>query len=170
MNSIEFKISHDTCARLMDYSREYAQLGYQNFYGLADRPRYREGGGCSAFGTSFLDVAGILDSEFENNWTRDIQVQNRFIGGKENGGKKVPLRYLMSRASHGEHWAVPPEPSREIFFWDPDKIYRWIETQYQSPMPWGNPVAKTKNHKSLGLVYDRTAIPTPSDSFWRSNP
>src|SRR5690606_25647160 len=49
ISSIEYSISSKTCARALDYLSEYKQKNYDQIYGgLQSRPRYGEGGGCSA--------------------------------------------------------------------------------------------------------------------------
>ena len=77
--SLSIQISASGCARLTDYYTEYRDRGYSRSYGLTLRPRYEEGGGCSAFAVSFLDVAGLLSPEFTRAWTRTLQVPLNLI-------------------------------------------------------------------------------------------
>ena len=53
-------VNEATTKRLFHYLDTYVREGHDRHYGMRNRPLYGEGGGCSAFGASFLETAGLL--------------------------------------------------------------------------------------------------------------
>src|SRR5262249_21617026 len=126
---IRFRVSDAACGRMRQYYDEYRARGLDRFYGLHLRPLYGEGAGCSAFGTSFLEVAGILDPELSASWSHVRDVPESLIG---DGGKpKVGLLPLLFSSRAGR-WAKPGEPARRIGFWDPDRMFAWIQATWKA--------------------------------------
>jgi hypothetical protein len=152
---IDFMISPATCQRAAQYLAEYHALGYDKIYGgLADRPRYGEGAGCSAFGQSVLEIAGLMAPSWYQDWTRSVRVPYTLVGGPLTN-EDVPLAEVLF-GSHAMRWADPGERSFDLFFWDPDRIYNWI-----------NQNSAIKRGKAKGLFLDRRETPTPTDPFWK---
>ena len=65
---IRFAISDEMSIRLWNYYKQYCARGMDEHYGGANRPIYGEGGGCSAFGVSFIEAAGLMKAEYQENW------------------------------------------------------------------------------------------------------
>jgi hypothetical protein len=160
-----------TCARVLEYYKQFGELGYQNNYGLPNRPRHREGGGCSAFATSILDVAGILEEDFVKSWSLNLVIPKIMVGGPLTG-KKISFRKLYFLKGSLNHW--DPSDSQTGFpisFYDPDRMHKWLLDTWarEKANPSGQFITE-RNKKSYGLVIDRTLVPTPTDSFWIDDP
>ncbi|MCM0605179.1 MAG: hypothetical protein KA715_03745 [Xanthomonadaceae bacterium] len=166
LSLLRIEVNPTTCRRMLDYHKEYQQLGFDQHYGLVNRPRYREGGGCSAFGASFLDVAGVLDPKWVASWNKTIHIPEKYIGGPDSGRKvsflKIALLYAKDR------WARENEPQRKLNFWDPDEMHRWVKTTWnqEKKSPSGDYELFFRG-KAKGLKVDRTWVPTPNESFWK---
>lgn len=164
INFTTFQISHNTCERLHQYFTEYKQKGYEAHYGLPNRPLLGEGGGCSAYGMSFLEVAGILDQELVKSWSYDLRVPLEFIGNPISD-KKVNVATLLSPFKD-YRWANEDEPHKKIFFWDPDTMYRWVKEK-TSRAPASNYQVIEKDGMQ-GLIFDKSQVPTPTSPIWKN--
>lgn len=164
LSFLNFKINQQTCERLAQYIQEYDQRDYDLHYGLPNRPRYGEGSGCSAFGASFLDVAGLLDAEYRDQWTRVLRVPLSYIGG--------PLtdQYVSIFSTFfASKWANENEPHRSIYFWDPDLMHAWVKKIWDQQIKNPNGVYHTlKKGNAIGLSTDRRHVSTPKDSIWKN--
>ena len=170
---LEFLISPETCDRLIRYLEEYRERGYDRIYGhLNSLPLKGESGGCTAFGMSFLELAGLQDAEFEKTWMQHLIVPKRLIGGPSTG-ERVPFARLLtdlesrwdSDLSHG---------GRKIDFWDPEKMVIWTrialhDLKRGSPrvFPW--PAFPSRRGRSEGIVFDAHLIPTPQGPIFRNH-
>ena len=166
MSFLRVDISPTTCKRLLDYHKEYQQLGFDRHYGLVNRPRYREGAGCTAFATSVLDVGGLLDSEWTQAWNKTIRIPEKYIGGPSTG-RHVKFLKIALLFAH-DRWATEDEPHRKLSFWDPDEMHRWLKRTWnqEKKSPTGTYELFYRG-KAKGLRVNRTWVPTPNDSFWR---
>lgn len=173
MNFVKFLIAPKTCHRLHAYLTEYKERGYSKNYGLPNRPRYGEGAGCSAFGVSFVDIAGILSDDLVQAWSLNLNISEKLIGGPLTGQKVALRKILFDRAG----WSTPitteagsrmvaDTGAKELFFWDPDTMYQWVKKSWKETPPVG--FEKVSSGKSLGLVTDATQIPTPADPIWKN--
>jgi hypothetical protein len=160
---LKLALSGPTCGRLKDYAREFEAQGHSRYYGLPLRPRKGEGAGCSAFGMSFLEVAGALQTsplrEASERWSRSLLVPKSLIGTME---RRVPLPALALKSS--------PWPLREsgttapIFFWEPNRMYDWVGEQLLlgAESPW----KEITEGRHTGLALDLRSIPTPTEPFF----
>jgi hypothetical protein len=160
--AIRYQISQSTCERLLQFEREYRENGYEQNYGLPRRPRYREGGGCTAYGTSYLELAGLLTEEMRHQWSKTIRVPQDLIGAPE-GDRWVSVGQLLT--NFWRRWARPEHPHREVFFWDPDAMYQWINAAYDSGR---TDFGRQKVGAVKVLTLDATDVPTPTDPIWLS--
>jgi hypothetical protein len=119
---IRFQLSRASYERVRLYLQEYREHQVGRFYGLPHRPRHKEGGGCSAFAASFLEVAGVMSSEFKQHCSAEVRVPEAFL-------KNVSIFRLLMPFSSGKSWATASEPGRNIFFWDPDMMHTWIKSR-----------------------------------------
>lgn len=158
-------ISQQTCERLVTYLEEYKANGSNHFYGLTNRPRYGEGAGCSAFGVSFLDVAGLLDQEFIDHWSYFIRFPERLIGEKSEQKKVSLFRLLLLRKKYNR-WAKKEEAGRSIFFWDPDTMFNWAEEKIQTQSPSNFAYEIIELGQTKGLLIDHTTKETPTEPIW----
>lgn len=64
-------------------------------------------------------------------------------------------------------WAKKDSDHFELFFWDPDKMHRWVKrTHARGGTYQGLPFEKTQYGKSKGLRLDVSNVPTPTDPFF----
>ncbi len=160
---IKLTLSSPTCGRLMDYAREFEAKGHSRFYGLPLRPRKGEGAGCSAFGMSFLEIAGALQAsplrEASMRWSRSLLVPKSLIGTQERG---VPLAALALKSNP---WPLrESEKTAPIFFWEPNRMYDWVGEQLLlgAASPW----QEISEGRHSGLALDLSSIPTPAEPFF----
>mgnify|MGYP001595112981 CR=1 FL=1 len=160
---IRFKLSQETSKRLFDYYEMYRDRGHCNHYGGANRPRYSEGGGCSAFGVSFLEVAGLMTMDYESNWQVEVNIPEKHYGGPLTG-KNVPFSDVVVDNWKDSKWAVDDEAHINLKMWDPSLIYKWILAQHARELKDGTPyyLAVTFG-KAKGLVVDCRQMPTPTE-------
>jgi hypothetical protein len=158
LNFINFKISAETSKRLIQYLNEYKQRRCEVRYGLPNKPLLAEGGGCSAFAVSFLEVAGLLFEEFKTSWSYQIKVPEVLIGSPISQ-KKINFLKIFLR----HEWAYENESHRNIFFWDPDTIYHWVQNKLDQAKPHQRDV----RFGVPGLIYETQNIPTPKIPIWK---
>ncbi len=127
LSLMKFSISESVYQRLQQYLNEYRLRGYYKNYGLPNRPRYGEGGGCSAFAMSFLEIAGLMRDTFKKSWSYNLKVPLRLLGGPLSTDRKVSIWDILGAKS----WAQTDEDFREIFFWHPDDIDSWIKKDHK---------------------------------------
>lgn len=164
LSFLQFKIKSATCKRLVQYVNEFTSKGYMANYALPHRPRYGEGSGCSAFGASFIELAGLMEEEFKNAWSRHLRVPEKYIG-KPISDKKVPITSLLLPLSKTS-WAEENEPHRKIFFWSPDDMHEWVLKKIKNDFPKEYQITKRDN--AWGLIYDRTHIETPNGPIFQN--
>jgi hypothetical protein len=169
---LRFGLSKAACARLVRYLDEYRDRGYEARYGLPLRPLYGEGAGCSAFGASFLEQAGLLEgplgAELKAAWSGQVRVPESLIGADESpSGRRVSWLALLAGA-RGWRWARPAEPGREIFFWDPDLLNSWIRRTWarERAHPTGRFVLEQAG-RARGLAFDARNNAVPTGPLWR---
>lgn len=153
---LSFEISPTTCQRLLQYQDEYRQRGFGANYGLPNRPRYGEGAGCSAYATSFLEVAGLLTEEFHQAWKRSLRIPAEQIGGPTTGRHVALSEILFDPFSA---WARAEEVHQDVPAWDPDLMHRWIVETFNRKDPRFN---RFKQIKAKGLWADARLVPTPT--------
>jgi hypothetical protein len=170
VNFLQFAINPTTCARLADYATEYQARGYDQAYGLPNRPRHGEGAGCTAFAASFLELAGLHSNHLRSRWNK-TRLAPAFLTGGPLTGHFVPLMALL-RPLRPLRWARPDEPHYAVNFYDPDALVRHIESSWNAGRnPLGDDTAAgnpdfTMMGIAKGFVFDATAVRTPNDPVW----
>lgn len=164
---MKFLLSPSMGKRLLRYFDEYKEKKCDEHYGGANRSRYAEGGGCSPFGVSFIDVAGFMKPEYENAWKVTLEVPKKLCGGPAFG-KRVSFKSLVTAGG----WAKPGEDSAQLEMWDPTLMYRWMINEWKKE--FANPSGKyilEKNKKTMSLVIDcRDIKADESAPIWLSGP
>lgn len=163
INFTRFKMNQGQCQRLLTYLDEYKEKNVGKFYGLFQRPLYGEGSGCSAFGASFLDVAGIMNDEFRNHWSNTVNIPLKYVGPPARE-EKISLIDLMLNA--GE-WAKENEPHDVLTYWDPDRMYKWVQDKV-SRAEEAYPIMELDRVK--GVILDVSELPVPSEPIWKQAP
>lgn len=163
---MKFLLSPSMGKRLLQYFREYKEKKCDEHYGGANRPRYAEGGGCSPFGVSFIEVAGFLLPEYEKEWKVTLEVPKRLCGGPAFK-KRVSFKSLISAGA----WAKPGEDSAQLEMWDPTLMFRWMVNEWKKEFsaPTGKYILE-KNKKTMSLVLDCRDIEASDGQIWLSGP
>jgi hypothetical protein len=152
LSRIEFLVRSETCARLLEYFREYEARGYGALYGLPNRPRHGEGAGCSAFAVSFLELGGLLHPEFVQGWRLTVRAPAALLGDDR---RPVSLWQVFASSASGR-WAFATEPGRNVTFWDPDTMHRWTTDRLRREGKRGNTLRLDARH-----------VPTPLSPIWK---
>lgn len=160
VNFLTLRISESQCARALKYLSEYREKNVGRYYGLANRPRFGEGSGCSAFGASFIDVLNLIDEDMRLSWSQTMNIPLAF-SGRPLREENVNILSLMMNASS---WAKEDEPHQKLTYWDPDKMHAWVKRKYETKAP-NFSLAKKEN--SIGVVIDRSQVPVPEEPIWR---
>lgn len=158
-NFLKIILNEQQCSRALTYLQEYRSQNVGRYYGLANRPRHGEGAGCSAFGTSFLDVLNLIDEDMREGWSQTVNIPLELAGAPLTE-KSVSLLSVMFNSGS---WAKENEKHQKLTFWDPDRMFAWVKNkaakQHQSYT-----VSKIEN--SLGIVMDKSHIPSPEEPIW----
>jgi hypothetical protein len=168
---IEAKISPENYERLHCYIKEYQARGYHTIYNGFNRPREGQGAGCTAFGLSFFDVAGILPRHWANQWSVSVEVPYRLIG-RPISNKSIPLGKVFFSGA----WAKEHEASLTFKISDPYLIYEWITDQWVqltedrgsvSKQPLLNTAVEALlRGNAKGIKVDFSHIPPPNEPIF----
>lgn len=159
LNFITFNLSEAQCQRASQYLTEYRKNNVGRHYGLANRPRFGEGAGCTAFGSSFPDVLNILDQDMKEAWSQSVNIPLELAGPplREEG---VSLFKVMFNAGS---WANEKDPHQRLTFWDPDRMYKWVQDKVAKKQA-GYTVEKVGVVE--GIVMDKSHVPVPQEPIW----
>ena len=176
---LEIQINPKTCDRLLTYFNEYKARHYYKQYGFRNRPRYGEGGICTAFGVSFLDLAGVLTPEMTSYWQTSIRVPSALAGKPTLGenpidefagnGSVVSDWELLGLIDPYTTWPTADQQGIDVTLNDPDKMFDWIDQRvtYAQHNPRAAQWVEFDHGSFKGIVLDRTSTPTPTDPIWR---
>ena len=166
MNWLTHKISRKTCERLKKYIQSYKNENLDEVYGLVFNPRKKEGAGCSAFGISMLEVAGLMTDEFKTEFSHRLFI-NHNLDGFTKDGEKVSFFKILGGLGGSRKWAKNKDTGRELFFWRPNLMYNWAQNKIKiiRRRNLRNYKIETRG-KTQGLVIDATRQPTPSEEIF----
>ena len=162
-----FYISDEAAERMIRFFKSYKADTDSNEchgvrYGGAFWPRYKgEGAGCSAFAVSFLDLAGILEDEFDE-WLVEINIPMELIGGPYNHYNEVRLSDIKKH----ESWCVDNDTSDYEHFeiYDPTLMYEWIQgVWYKQNLQDVLTVTPVQLNHAKGIRIDGRNLPVPED-------
>ncbi len=189
-----FLINPASCHRTKKYLNEYRSKNLGDHYGLYLRPRHQEGAGCTAFASSVLEIAGILNADIKSAWSKEVRVQEKYIGHPV-ADRTVKVNTLLF-SSEAKKWATLNEPHRKLFFYDTQFMYSWLKKIWDAGMKgkWPKGYAKDEqNYKQwhqkiwvtipapgtidgwedvyvsngvMSIVADMRILPTPTENFW----
>lgn len=159
LNFVTFKLNEGQCQRASQYLTEYRKNNVGRHYGLANRPRFGEGAGCTAFGSSFPDVLNILDQEMRETWSQSVNIPME-LAGPPLRDEGVSLFKVMFNAGS---WANEKDPHQRLTFWDPDKMYKWVQEKVAKKQT-GYEVTKIQNVD--GIIIDKSHVPAPKEPIW----
>ncbi|MBL7715429.1 MAG: hypothetical protein JNL01_08150 [Bdellovibrionales bacterium] len=170
MRYIAYDISASTCRRLATYLTEYRENKVYTRYGLPNSPRHAEGAGCSAFGVSLVELAGLLTSDLKAAWSMNIAAPAKLVGGPMTG-KRVSLLSLLIRSKKNRRWAESGEAQFGVFFYEPDLIFKWIGARIDEEV--ANPSGRfeiERQGKVIGMRIDARNVSTPKEPIWWVQP
>lgn len=163
INFVKFKLNEGQCKRAFQYLDEYRKHNVGRYYGLANRPLYGEGSGCSAFGASFVDLLNIIDQEMKDSWSHSVNIPLELAGPPLRDEGVNLLKIMMNSRS----WAKDTERYQTLSFWDPDKMFNWVKKKVELKQP-GYSVVKIQN--AMGIEMDKSYLPVPLEPIWRKEP
>lgn len=171
---IKVRVTADIARRLSTFLEAFRARGSDKFYGGPNRPRHGEGGGCSAFGMSFLSLAGALAEEMDRHFLMRVRMPRGLIGEVPKG--KVSL-WTIFRSPLGLRWAYPDEDGAPLDIYDPDAMYAWIDRSrgrisraqtltLTAPNGFAPTLALDSEGDALGLVIDARKAPAATEPIW----
>lgn len=129
LSAVTFVLSRESCHRMLDYHQWIQQSPYPRYYGFAARPRYLEGGGCSAFAASYAEVAGVLSPRLRSAWSRTVKIPRGLVARPELGERLGISSALISSLSR--RWALETEPHVALDLFDPDLMHAWAVASWR---------------------------------------
>lgn len=159
---LRFKISAAACTRIVTYMKEYKENNLERYYSLYSRPLYGEGAGCSAFGASFLQVAGLMTQELEAAWTINLQLPKKLIG-RPFIEQDVAFWKVIT---DGQTWGSNDDTSEDFTFWEPDRMHQWASKIIRAKA-LNSSYQVIQIYKAQGLYLDASLRPVPFDPIWK---
>lgn len=184
---LKFRISKEQCSQMKVYLQDYIYHGLDARYGsLVDRPLRGDGAGCAAFGMAFVRALGIIplreedldELHFANEWRRTINISENYIGDAINDA--VIGVFGLWKRTETLPWQHPGVPYRTISFWDPERIFAWIQLAAAGEVgipvyfsaPNGEsalgelPAKNISNEKMVGVEIDAAQLPIRVSPLW----
>jgi hypothetical protein len=159
---IKFKLNRMAFERLKQYLEEYRSSGYGNIYNGDNTPREGTGSGCSAFGISFIELAGLLPEEVLIKWMVHKTVPEKLIGGPEGNYRWVGLYKVAARKT----WADSSKHKyRSITYFEPGLMHAWILSMWNNS---NNSSGFTPElmASAKGISIDCSKYNVPTDPIW----
>lgn len=169
VHSVTYIIDESACELMLEHYENFIAQGGSHNYGFPLDTLAGEGGGCSAYGVSFLQKAKLNIADHLKAWAGSVWVPNEFIGpyNKEKytssnqnvhpnleGGDDVKLVPMLLKPKK-TFWAPPHSAgARYLEFFDPDMMFQWIESTAKN---WNrnSPYQYRKFGKSYDIVFDQ---------------
>ncbi|GAB1414788.1 hypothetical protein MASR2M117_01940 [Paludibacter sp.] len=158
---IKFRITKEAAQRVLDFYTEYSRKledGHAscNYYGGHFWPRYeQEGGACSTFGMSVLDLINLLDEEYTRVWKVQRKIPMELIGGKLNNGKKVKTSTIKKTHHWYEGDGKVNVDYAPYFVFEPNVIFDWILKKREANSSEYLPIVE---NGVPGLYFDATDV------------
>ncbi len=155
----------------MDYFYEYQKRNFHQVYaGFKAKVRAGEGAGCAYFAHSFLEIAGLNQSEIHEKWAFPLTIPNALMPPKENSPfsekwKNFCKIWQMILLGKDEKWGDNDTPGTQIQVLDPYYFYEFINKIIASNSPWIHR-EKIKILNAKGLVINKIDHPAPTFGFW----
>jgi len=165
VNFIQYKINAAACTRIAKYYQEFKDYNLNRYYGLYSRPLYGEGAGCSAFGASFIELIGLMNEDMKKSWSYTLHLPYNLIGKPFTDNKVYVWELLKNK-----QWGIAGSDAMTFFFWEPDKMYHWVNKTLQNVTQQKNQDSKYQSKKifnTQGLFVDASAITVPNEPIWK---
>lgn len=174
MAGLKIDVSRAQCDRVVEFYRRYkANRMDKVFGGLLANPRAGQGGGCTIYGTSFLDVAGLLTPEIKaqiyRNHCLPLDLFN-YPGHRTRGSM-----FEIGSGFAESHFVEPnsPEPHICASYPDPELAFKYVLNIYTGKLsaPQGIPLVHAGPDGTAPIVeLDGTRALVPRDPVIRSRP
>ncbi len=163
---LKFKINRATFTKLKQYLAEYKERGYDKIYNGENKPREGKGAGCSAFGVSFIELAGLMQKHELSTWQVQVQIPENLVGGPEANNRWVGLHKILLKRK----WAdTTRQRYRTITYYDPALINNWILSEWDHTGKIEHPhYTRELKGKAKGLVIDAATQTVPDNPIWIS--
>ncbi len=168
---IKYRISYESALRVIEFISKFTsyddnQFAPCNYYGGAFWPLYeKEGAGCTSFGLSAMQTAGLNTDIPE--WQISVNIPINLVGGKFNNGQKVKKKSILRAYTWHNGKGEANVDFIPLNIYDPSLIYQWIiarlnksEQSVFYKVEGTNIKAK---HIIPGLYIDSRNIPVRSD-------
>ncbi len=164
---IKFNLCSDAFDRLWRYLEEYKMRSYHKIYNGENKPREGKGAGCTAFGTSFIDIAGLRSAVETDKWIVRANVPDKLIGGPVGNNRWVGIHRIMFKRK----WAdTTRQPYRKIVYHEPSLIYGWIAGEWATKGPvTAHGYKRAQKGKAMGLEIDCSQYTVPDEPIWQDN-
>lgn len=132
---ITFRISDNAAKRAIEYINHYTGKSNNGFttskyYNGAFWPRYKEeGGACSTFAMSVLDVINLLEEEYIDAWKIERKIPMELVGGQLNNGHKVKTSDIKNTHAWYDGEGEVNEAYAPYFVYEPNEMFNWIMEQ-----------------------------------------
>ena len=132
---IKYEVSEEAIKRIMrfvNYYTEKNEFGWSpsEHYNGALYPRYQhEGSGCSAFGVSLLEIAGLLPDSIKKKWMVEINIPMELIGGPLNGNKRIKHRSVLKTKAWHDGTGKENIDFVKYTIFEPAYIFDWIKNK-----------------------------------------
>lgn len=163
ISAVTYLVSESTCRRLQMYHDAMMANPAPTYYGFSARPRFNEGGGCSAFAASFAEVAGIVDASLYYRWTQMQRVPLKLMAGY--GVDKITVMEVQE-SPHSARWSMDNEPHMLLEVYDPDQMHRWVMDAVND----SHRDQKTKSEVMSALQFDVRSIESPDEPIFLGQP
>jgi hypothetical protein len=158
---IKFRLSSEAFLKLWTYLEDYKKYGFDKIYNGENKPREGKGAGCSAFATSFIEIATLLPAGELAKWQVMVNVPEKLIGGPKGNNTRVALYKVMLKRKWADTW----HKYRTAVYYEPGLMYKWISAQADKPhtLPICN---KEIRGNAKGVVIDCTRYALQPDPTW----
>lgn len=135
--AITYRISDQAFHRIMQFLDYFDTPDENNHlpsrhYGGTFWPLYEyEGAGCTAFGVSMLELAGLEGPELKN-WRVEVNIPMDLVGGDLHPGNKVSLRDILKTKNWHDGSGEPNIDFIPFMIYDPTLVYNWIRNFKES--------------------------------------
>lgn len=157
---IKYRINTESMLRVLAFIEKYTQkFNTRNaacdFYGGAFWPRYEnEGGSCTSFGFSLLDVINIIPPP-DYKWKLDLKIPQQLIGGRFNDNRKVKFTTIKKTNAWHDGIGRLNKDYVKYSVYEPSIIFDWV---LQKRKDYTSEYHAIEDGGVPGLFVDKTSV------------
>lgn len=162
---IRYELSQEMFNYLWTYFEEYKSFGFDSLYNGENKPREGKGAGCSAFGVSFLEIAGLLTAAQKWAWQVEVPVQKNLLGGPLHNHRRVGVHQIVFT----KKWANKNDTTAyAIRYYEPYFMYQWIQHEYHKLKQVPTLQSSTSIiQQAKGCVFNCKQQAVPNEPIWQ---